>query len=97
MAFAIIKTDETWFGFFGTYTRLMIYKIRIISAVGSHNVWMAIAVQVSQSHVTCRPIRAAECTSFRESSFAIIQVDKLAIRRIVADNDVQVAVAIYVR
>ena len=65
--------------------------------VGDHDVRIAVAVQVGQCHITRSPVRAAECTGLGEVSFAVIQVDKFAIRRIVADDNVQVAVAIDVR
>src|SRR5580658_6824817 len=86
VALAVVQADVTRRGDFGAF-----------AAVGDHDVRIAVAVQVGQCHITRGPVRVAECTGLGEVSSSVIQVDKLAIRRIVADDNVQVAVAIDVR
>src|SRR5580704_1548966 len=83
VALAVVQADVTRRGDFGAF-----------AAVGDHDVRIAVAVQVGQCHITRGPVRVAECTGLGEVSSSVIQVDKLAIRRIVADDNVQVAVAI---
>ena len=66
----------------GAFAGLAVHEVRIVAAVGDYDVRIAVAVQVGQCHITRSPVRAAECTGLGEVSFAVIQVDKLAIRRI---------------
>lgn len=93
-ALAVVEAKETRSGDVGAFTGFSVYQVRIVAAVGGHYVWMAVSVEVRQGHVPCAPLGIAERAEFSEVALTVIQVDKFAIRRIVADHDVQVAVDI---
>ena len=78
----------------GAFTGFSVHQVRIVAAVGGHDVWISVTAEVRQGHVPCAPLGIAERAEFSEVALAVIQVDKFAIGRIVADHDVQVAVAI---
>lgn len=94
MSFAIIQADVTRSGDVAPLTGFAIDQIRIVAAVGGYYVRIAVTVEVRQGHVPCAPFGIAERAEFSEVAAAVISVNKLAIGRIVADHDVQVAVAI---
>ena len=94
MPFAIVEADVTRTGDLGASTGFSVHQVRIVTAVGGHDVRIAVTVEVREGHVPRAPLGIAERAEFREVALAVIQVNKFAIGRIVADHDIQVAVAI---
>ena len=91
-ALAVVEADVTRSGDLGAFTGF--HQVRIVAAVGGHDVRIAVTVQIRQGHVPCAPLGIAERAEFSEMALPIIQVDNFAIRRIVADHNVRMAVAI---
>jgi hypothetical protein len=91
---SVLGVVGTRSGDLGAFTGFSVHQVRIVAAVGDHDVWIAVTVEVRQGHVPCAPLGIAERAEFSEVALAVIQVDEFAIGRIVADHDVQVAVAI---
>jgi hypothetical protein len=97
MPFAIVQADVTPSGDLGAITWLSVHQVRIVASVGGYDIRIAVTVEVRQGHVPCAPLGIAECSEFSELPLPVISVDNFAIRRIVADHDVEVAVAIDIR
>jgi hypothetical protein len=94
MPFAIVEADVTRSGNLGAFAGFSFHQVRVVAAVGGHDVRIAVTLQIRQGHVPCTPLGIAERAEFSEVALAVIQVDKFTIGRIVADQDFQVAVAI---
>src|SRR6476620_7228865 len=63
-------------------------------SIGSDHIWSSVTVQIGNGSVSRGPFWSAPSASRPQVSFAVIQVDQFAIRRVVAYHNVQVTVAI---
>jgi hypothetical protein len=63
-------------------------------SIGNYDLRIAIAVEVGRCHVARAPGRISEGSSLSKTSLSIILVQQLAVRLIVADDHVQVAIQI---
>src|SRR6185295_14822088 len=83
MTLAIVETDKAWLGILAVGT-----------AIGGYDIREAIPVEIGQRYITRAPTRLAERAGLGKVSLPIVQVQELAIRLVVADDDVQIPIAI---
>src|SRR4051812_26613722 len=68
-----------------------------VAAIGRDDVRESVAVEIRERHVSRAPFRSAERAELREVPLPVITVNQLAIRLVVADDDVQLSVSIHIR
>jgi hypothetical protein len=65
--------------------------------IGGDDIDPSIAIQIGDCCVARGPFSHTPCAGDREAAFAIVQVDELPVRRVVAREHIEVTVAIEIR
>src|SRR5216684_7325377 len=56
-----------------------------------------IAIEVRQNYIARRPVRIAKSSAGCEMALAVVKQDEFRIRRVVAQHDIEIAVAVEIR
>jgi hypothetical protein len=65
-------------------------------SIREHHVREGIPIQVTYAHVAGRPFRAPEVGADLEMPVTVVEVDKVGVGVVVADDHIQVSVAVHV-
>jgi hypothetical protein len=63
-------------------------------SVRQHDVRQAVAVQVDNTNVSCRPLLSPERGTSHKPSTSVVQVDDFGVWSVVADDHIEVAISV---